>query len=66
MKGKGSVYIFLIRIVRGGFQAGSTRHVGHFWPIVTVPGDCENGEFGGMKFARENRSTRRKPAPAPR
>jgi hypothetical protein len=39
---------FLIRIVWGGVQTGSTRHVSHFWPIGT-----------------ENRSTRRKPAPAP-
>jgi hypothetical protein len=30
------------------------------WPIVPAPGDCEDGEFGGG-----NRSTRRKPAPAP-
>jgi hypothetical protein len=31
----------------------------------TAPGDCEDGEFGGMKIGRGNRSTRRKPAPAP-
>jgi hypothetical protein len=49
----------------GGVQNGSTRHVGHFWPIVRAPGDCEEGEFGGIKIDRENRSTRRKPAPAP-
>jgi hypothetical protein len=30
------------------------------WPIVPAPGDCDDGEFG-----RGNRSTRRKPAPAP-
>jgi hypothetical protein len=35
------------------------------WPIVPAPGDCEDGEFGGMKICRGNRSTRRKPAPAP-
>jgi hypothetical protein len=45
-------------------QTGSTRHVGHFWPIVPAPGDCEDGEYGGMNIGRENRSTRRKPAPA--
>jgi hypothetical protein len=49
----------------GGVQIGSTRHVGHFWPIVTAPSDCENGEFGEMKIGRVNRNTRRKPAPAP-
>jgi hypothetical protein len=35
------------------------------WPIVPAPGDCDDGEFGGMKIGRGNRSTRRKPAPAP-
>jgi hypothetical protein len=56
---------FLIRIVGGGVQTGSTRHVGHFWPIVHSPCDCEDGEFGGMKIVRGNQSTRRKPAPEP-
>jgi hypothetical protein len=33
---------------------------------VPASGDCEDGElFGGMKIGRGNRSTRRKPAPAP-
>jgi hypothetical protein len=35
------------------------------WPIVPAPGDYDEGEFGGMKIGRGNRSTRRKPAPAP-
>jgi hypothetical protein len=35
------------------------------WPIVPAPGDYDDGEFGGMKIGRGNRSTRRKPAPAP-
>jgi hypothetical protein len=34
------------------------------WRIVPAPGDCEDGEFGGMN-GRGNRSTRRKPAPVP-
>jgi hypothetical protein len=34
------------------------------WPIVPAPGDCEDGEFGGMN-GRGNRSIRRKPAPTP-
>jgi hypothetical protein len=50
---------------RGGVQTGPTRHVGHFWPIVPAPGDCEDREFGGMKIGRGDRSTRRKPAPTP-
>jgi hypothetical protein len=32
---------------------------------VPTPGDCDDGEFGGMKIGRGNRSTRRNPAPAP-
>jgi hypothetical protein len=32
------------------------------WLIVPAPGDCDDGEFGGMKIGRRNRSTRRKPA----
>jgi hypothetical protein len=35
-----------------------------YWPIVPAPGDCQVGEFGGMN-GRGNRSTQRKPAPAP-
>jgi hypothetical protein len=35
-----------------------------YWPTVPAPGDCEDGEIGGMN-GRGNRSTRRKPAPAP-
>jgi hypothetical protein len=56
---------FWIRIVGGGVHTGSTRKVGHFWPIVPAPGDCEDGEVGEMKIDRGNQSTRRKPAPAP-
>jgi hypothetical protein len=51
--------------VGGGVQTGSTRQVGHFWPIVPVPGDCEAGEFGVIKIGRGNRSTLNKPAPDP-
>jgi hypothetical protein len=35
------------------------------WPIVLAPGDCDDGEFDGMKIGKGNRSTRRKPAPGP-
>jgi hypothetical protein len=48
-----------------GVQIGSTRHIGHFWPILPAPGDCEGGEFGGIKIGRGNQSTRTKPAPEP-
>jgi hypothetical protein len=35
------------------------------WPTVSAPGDYDDGEFGGMKIGRGNRSTRRKPSAAP-
>jgi hypothetical protein len=35
------------------------------WPLVTVLGDCEDGELGGTKIDRENRSTPRKIWPDP-
>jgi hypothetical protein len=59
-----SSQLFLICKVGVGAQTGSTRHVGHYWPIAPAPGDCEDGEFGGMN-GRGNRSTRRKPGPRP-
>jgi hypothetical protein len=61
-----SFYVsFLIPIMGGGVQTGSTWHVGHFWPILPAAGDCEDGKFGVIKIGKGNRSTRRKPAPAP-
>jgi hypothetical protein len=33
--------------------------------IVPAPGDYDEGEVSGMMIGRENRSTRRKPAPVP-
>jgi hypothetical protein len=58
-------YFFYLNI-GSGVHTGSTRHCGHYWPIVPNPGDCEDGEVGGMNgFDRRNRNTRRKPAPTP-
>jgi hypothetical protein len=35
-------------------------------PLLTAPGDCNDGEVGGMNgFGRGNRSSRRKPAQTP-
>jgi hypothetical protein len=35
-------------------------------PLLTAPGDCEDGEVGGMNgFGMGNWSTQRKPAPTP-
>jgi hypothetical protein len=40
---------FLICIV-GGVQSklGPLGTSAIYWPIVPAPGDCEDGEFGGM------------------
>jgi hypothetical protein len=59
------MYFFLIRLVGGGVQLGPLGTVATDWPIVPAPGDYDDGEFGGMKIGRGNRSTGRKPAPAP-
>jgi hypothetical protein len=42
-------------------------YCGHYWPIVPAQGDSDGdcGEVGGMRIGRGNRSTPRKPAPAP-
>jgi hypothetical protein len=45
-----SVGSFLFEYLEGGVHTGSTRHCGHNWPIVPVPGDCEDGEVGGLKW----------------
>jgi hypothetical protein len=58
--------IFLIRIVGVESKLGPFDTAAVYCPIVPAPGDCDDGElFGGMKIGRGNRSTRRKPAPAP-
>jgi hypothetical protein len=49
--------------VGGGIKVHSTLRPLK-WPIVSAPGDYDNGEIGGM-IGRGNRSTRRKPAPVP-
>jgi hypothetical protein len=60
------VFFFFIWILEGGVHSVSTRNCGHYWPIVRAPGDCEDGEVGGMNgFGRGNRSIRNKPAPTP-
>jgi hypothetical protein len=55
---------FFIRIVEGAVQLGPFGTSATEWPNVPAPGD-DGGEFGRMKVGRGNRSTRRKPAPAP-
>jgi hypothetical protein len=41
---------FLIRIV--GCPRGTAAM---YWAIVPVPGDCEDGEVGGMKCGRQGK-----------
>jgi hypothetical protein len=56
---------FLIYIVGGESKLGPLDTSATKWPIVSASGDYDDGEIGGMKIGRGNRSTRRKPAPAP-
>jgi hypothetical protein len=51
--------------VGGGVQLGPLGTAATDWPIVPAPGDYDDGAIGGMKIGKGNRSTRRKPAPAP-
>jgi hypothetical protein len=48
-----------------GVQLGPLGTAATNRPIVPAPGDYDDGEIGGMIIGRENRSTRRKPAPVP-
>jgi hypothetical protein len=57
-------FILFFYLYIGGVESRSTRHCGHEWPIVLVPGDYDDGEIGGM-IGRGKRSTWRKPAPMP-
>jgi hypothetical protein len=56
---------FLIYIVGGESKLGPLGTSATEWPIVPAPGDYDDGEIGRMKIGKGNRSTRRKPAPAP-
>jgi hypothetical protein len=56
---------FLISIVQGGVQLGPLGTAATNKPILSTPGDYDDGEIGGMMIGRANRSTRRKLAPVP-
>jgi hypothetical protein len=56
---------FLKSLSGGGVQLGPIGTAATDWPIVPAPGDYDDGEFGGIKIGGGNRSTRRKPTPAP-
>jgi hypothetical protein len=65
MKFKTIKIIYIIYIVGGReSKLGPLGTSATEWPIVPAPGDYD-GAIGGMKIGRGNRSTRRKPAPAP-
>jgi hypothetical protein len=49
----------------GGAQLGPLGTSATVWLIVPVPGDYDDGEFGGLMIGRGNRSTRRKLSPTP-
>jgi hypothetical protein len=49
----------------GGVQLGPLGIAATSRPIVPAPGDYDDEEIGGMIIGKENRSTRRKPAPVP-
>jgi hypothetical protein len=59
--------VFLLICLCGGGESklGPLSTSATEWPIVPAPGDYVDGEIAGMKIGRGNRSTRRKPAPAP-
>jgi hypothetical protein len=59
------VHFLLIRIVGVESKLGPLGTSATEWPLVPAPGDYDDGVFGGMKIGRGNRSTPRKPAPAP-
>jgi hypothetical protein len=56
--------LLLIGIVGSEVQLGPLGTAATNRPIVTAPGDYDDGEIGGM-ISKGNRSTRRKPAPVP-
>jgi hypothetical protein len=40
------IFFFFSLLVEGGSPRGTAAS---YWPIVPVPGECEDGEVGGMK-----------------
>jgi hypothetical protein len=56
-----------MKLVWGGgeLQLGPLGTAATNSPIVLAPHDYDDGEIGGMMTGKENRSTRRKPAPVP-
>jgi hypothetical protein len=57
------IYIYIFFNLCGGTLSTAATTDLLYQPRMIGDGDC--GEIGGIKTGRENRSTRRKPAPAP-
>jgi hypothetical protein len=49
----------------GGVQLGPIGTAATNRPVMSAPGDYDDGEISGMMIGRGNRSTRRTPAPLP-
>jgi hypothetical protein len=62
----GTLNVFFFNLHSGGWSLNWVHSARRplYWPIVPAPADCEDGGFGEMN-GRVNRSTRRKPTPAP-
>jgi hypothetical protein len=50
----GFIPVFLIGILRGGVQLGPLDTEATNRPIVSAPGDYDDGEIGGMMIGRGN------------
>jgi hypothetical protein len=61
LRGGLKINYFFIDIVGGGVQLGPLGTTATDRPIVPAPGDCDDGEIGGM-IGEGNRNTQRKPA----
>jgi hypothetical protein len=58
------MFIFLIGIVEVGVQFGALCTAATNRPIVSAPGDYDDGKISGM-IGRGSQSTWRKPSPVP-
>jgi hypothetical protein len=56
--------VIFFNLHSGGCNQGPLDTAATWWPIVSAPGDYDNGKIGGM-IGRGIRSTRRKPAQVP-
>jgi hypothetical protein len=46
-------FVFFFGIVGVESNLGPLGTSATYWPIVPAPGDCEDGEFGGMKYSEK-------------